>query len=77
MTNSVLQNPVSIETLSEILEPLIRRIIREELTQLVQNNTTVFPLDLDSPLYKDMEDILQRKGEKSLQFFSHAEVWDE
>ncbi|NOQ34741.1 MAG: hypothetical protein GQ569_02480 [Methylococcaceae bacterium] len=75
MTESTLEHSLLLENLNETLEPLIRRIIREELTRLIQNNPLVFSLNANSSLYQDMEDILQRKKENKLQFFSDSEVW--
>jgi|GEM_PF-2170927 len=53
--NQTYQDPGRVEEISRILEPLIRRIIREELTRLVKAEPGTFYLDPDMPLYKDME----------------------
>ncbi|OAD23489.1 hypothetical protein THIOM_000681 [Candidatus Thiomargarita nelsonii] len=50
-----------------------RRVVREELTEIFKNNT--FYIEPNSPL--DMEEIIQRKAQKSIQLFSHEEVWCE
>lgn len=34
-------------------------------------------LDKDSPLYKDMEDILEREKRGEIRLYTHAEVWGE
>ena len=59
------------------LEPLIRRIVREELQAAVQNAPGLFYLQADMPLYQDMQDILQRKTSEGIKLHSHAEVWGE
>lgn len=68
-------SPDQMEEITKILEPLIRRIIREELTRLVKAEPGTFYLDPDMPLYKDMEDILQRKAKGNIKLHSHDEVW--
>ena len=75
--NQTYQDPGRVEEISRILEPLIRRIIREELTRLVKAEPGAFYLDPDMPLYKDMEDILQRKAKGRVKLHSHDEVWSE
>jgi len=75
--NQTYQNSGQAEEISHILEPLIRRIIREELTRLVKTESGTFYLDPDMPLYNDMEDILQRKIKGRVKLHSHDEVWSE
>ena len=74
---STSQDPTGAEEISQILEPLIRRIIREELTRLVKAEPDTFYLNPDMPLYNDMEDIMQRKAKGSIKLHSHNEVWGE
>lgn len=38
---------------------------------------TIFYLDRESPLYEDMEDILERKESGQLKFYTHEEIWKE
>lgn len=59
------------------LEPLIRRVVREELAEAVKNSPELFYLQPETSLYEDMQDILQRKATEKLKLHSHAEVWDE
>ena len=75
--NQTYQDPGRAEEIAQILEPLIRRIIREELSRLVKAESGTFYLDPDMPLYKDMEDILQRKAKNQIKLHSHDEVWSE
>ncbi|MBI4768860.1 MAG: hypothetical protein HY784_00215 [Chloroflexi bacterium] len=63
--------------LARVLEPMIRRIVREELTRAVAQQAKVFRLTPDSPLYDDLRDILHRKMEGKLKLYSYAEVWGE
>lgn len=75
--NQIQKIPVDTENLTKILEPLIRRIIREELTRMVKKEPDMFYLDPEMPLYSDMEDILQRKTKGKTGLHSHEEVWGE
>jgi hypothetical protein len=76
MTTQVPQTiNMSAEELVNMLEPLMRRIVREELTRLVAQEPDVFHLDVDSPLYEDMEEILRRKKQGQVKLYSHKEVW--
>ena len=56
------------------LEAVIRKVVREELMTFAQEQG-IFHLDKDSPLYKDMENILERKKSNQLKFHTHEEVW--
>ena len=68
---------VGSDELQEILEPLIRRIIREELLNIARENTNIFSLEADMPLYKDLQEIAQRNKNHKIELFSHEEVWDD
>ena len=68
---------VSASDLSNLLEPLIRKIVREELARVVTQQARVFHLKPDSPLYQDMAEILRRKNQGDIKLHSHAEVWSE
>ena len=57
------------------LEPLIRRIIREELTRIAQKEPNIFYLTPEMPLYKDMKDIKKKKAQGHIKLHSHDEVW--
>ena len=59
------------------LEELIRKVVREELSELSQQKPEIFNLDKNAPLYEDMEDILKRKKSGQLKFYTHAEIWDD
>jgi len=67
---------ITMDELHTVLESLIRRVVREELTDFVKKNNT-FSLDSSMPLYNDMQDILQRKTQGQVKLFSHKEVWSE
>jgi len=66
---------ITMDELHTVLEPLIRRVVREELTDFKNNNT--FFLDSSMPLYNDMQDIIKRKAQGQVKLFSHEEVWGE
>ncbi len=73
--NSSQQITMSQDELQHLLEPLIRRVIREELLRIAQQ-PDVFFLHPDMSLYEDMEDIAQRKAAETIELFSHDEVWN-
>ncbi|MDP3185632.1 MAG: hypothetical protein Q8M58_10205 [Anaerolineales bacterium] len=59
------------------LEAILRRVVREELAQIIAQEPNVFYLAPDSPLYEDMQAILQRKAQDKIKLHTHAEVWGE
>lgn len=59
------------------LESLIRKVVREELIGFAAQELGIFHLDKESPLYEDMEDILERKKSGKLKFYTHEEIWNE
>jgi uncharacterized membrane protein YfbV (UPF0208 family) len=65
------------EELLKVLEPLVRRVVREELTEILQQFTKTVYILQESPLYRDMQDILVRKASQELEFMTHEEVWRE
>jgi hypothetical protein len=71
------QASININELPKILEPLIRRIVREELNRVVKSEPDIFLLDPDMPLYNDMQDLQRRKQQEKIQLYSHKEVWGE
>jgi len=71
------QKTISIEELVKTLEPVIRRVVREELARVVKKEADTFYLHPDMPLYKDMEEIRQRKLSGQIALYSHKEVWSE
>ncbi|MBI3763092.1 MAG: hypothetical protein HY260_14685 [Chloroflexi bacterium] len=73
-TPTIAVNP---KELARVLEPLIRRIVREELTRAVTQRTKILRLKPDSPLYDDLREILRRKAEGRIKLYSYAEVWSE
>jgi hypothetical protein len=75
MTNQ--QPTIDIENLAKYLEPLIRRVIREELTNVVKDAPGLFYLNPEMPIYKDMEEIQQRKSNGQIKLYSHNEAWGE
>lgn len=71
------QTTINIENLTKHLETMIRRIIREELSNVVKDAPGLFYLNPDMPIYKDMEEIRQRKLNGQIKLYSHNEVWGE
>ncbi len=68
---------LSANEIAKALEPLIRRIIREELTRITKKEPDIFHLTPEMPLYKDMKNIKQRKARGHIKLHSHDEVWGE
>eukprot|EP00767_Chilomastix_cuspidata_P008514 gnl/Chilomastix_cuspidata/9835.p2 GENE.gnl/Chilomastix_cuspidata/9835~~gnl/Chilomastix_cuspidata/9835.p2 ORF type:complete len:107 (-),score=1.56 gnl/Chilomastix_cuspidata/9835:315-635(-) len=71
------QSTVNMENLAKLLEPLIRRVIREELAKLAQARPDIFFIDPEMPVYNDMENIIERDKKGTLKLHSHEEVWGE
>lgn len=63
--------------LASALEPMIRRIVREELLKVLKKNTGIYQLTPEMPLYKDMEEITRRKTQNKVKLYSHDEVWSD
>ena len=70
-------NRINMDKLADALEPVIRRVVREELTRLLSENAGIFNLTQNMPLYEDMEEISQRKAKEKIKLHSHEEVWGE
>ena len=66
---------INTKDLASTLEPMIRRVVREELLNVLKKNPEIFQLTPDMPLYDDMEDISQRKAQDKIKLHSHEEVW--
>ena len=76
MSDNVTETQEATITLTvEQLEGIIRKVVREELIEFATRD--FFDLDKTSPLYEDMEDILERKKTDRLKFHTHADVWNE
>ena len=60
------------EKLASSLEPMIRRIVREELKRVLKKEPDIFQLTPEMPLYEDMEEISQRKAQDQIKLHSHA-----
>jgi len=68
---------VSAEELGALIESVVRKVVREELAQLLAGQPRTLRLKEDSPLYEDMADILDRSQRGQTRLHTHAEVWDE
>ncbi len=68
---------IDIDRLATKLEPMLRRIIHEELSRLLTEHPGVFYLEPDTPLYQDMEAIARRSKKGQLKLYTHEEVWNE
>jgi len=74
MPHSSQQIVFNVDDLLTTLEPLIRRIIREELADFALEN--IVYLEPNTPLYNDMQDIKNRSTQGKVKLYSHEEVWD-
>ena len=75
--NQPQQIEINVDNLAKTLEPLIRRVVREELSRIIKKEPEIFYLDPEMPIYKDMEEIRQRKAQGKIELHSHEEVWSE
>jgi hypothetical protein len=71
------EDRINVDKLANALEPVIRRVVREELTRLLSEPAGVFTLTPNMPLYEDMEEISRRKATDKIKLRSHDEVWSE
>ena len=68
---------IDYQQLASLLEPLIRKVVREELAQVAVKRPDVFYLKPDSPLREDLVEILDRHQKGTTKLYSHSEVWNE
>jgi hypothetical protein len=68
---------IDYQQLASLLEPLIRKVVREELAQVAVRRPDVFYLKPDSPLREDLVEILDRHRKGITKLYSHSEVWNE
>jgi len=68
---------INTKKLANTLEPMIRRVIREELLRVLKKDADIFQLTPEMPLYEDMEEISQRKARDQINLHSNEEVWGE
>ncbi len=66
----------AVEEFIRALEPVIRRVVREELNVIIEQRPEVFQLASDSPLYQDLTELKERNQREELEFLSHEEVWE-
>ena len=64
------------DELTKILEALVRKVVREELTNFARENGMIC-LAPGSLLYEDMGKILERKVTEQPKLYNHTEVWGE
>jgi len=66
----------AIEEFIRALEPVIRRVVREELNALVeQQRPEVFHLTPDSPLYDDLTELKEQNERGGLEFIPQEEAY--
>lgn len=67
---------INIDEMIDKLEPLLRRVVREELERVIEEKGNIFHLEPEMPLYQDMEEILNRKKAGKIELYSDEEVWN-
>ena len=77
MTNTSPQHLMSLEEMQRALEPLLRRIVREEVLRVAQEWPQTFYLTPGMPLYEDMAELARRSAANDIELLSHDEVWHE
>jgi hypothetical protein len=73
--NKIQTITINTDELIQLLEPLMRRIVREELAQFAVSEPNVFHLEPGSPLYEDMIAIRQKAKAGTLRLLSYQEVF--
>ncbi len=76
MSNDVTTQEAKVTLSVQQLESIIRKVVREELVEFAAQELGILHLDKESPLYEDMEDILERKKSGQLKFHTHEEIWN-
>ncbi|MDE0423333.1 hypothetical protein F4Y59_13840 [Candidatus Poribacteria bacterium] len=76
MSNDTAPQETKVTLSVQQLEEVIRKVVREELVEFAVQELGFFHLDKESPLYEDMEDILERKKTGQLKFYTHEEIWN-
>lgn len=74
--NGNMTQATDFDELTKVLEALVRKVMREELANFARENG-LFYLSPGSPLYEDMEKILERKVKEQPKLYQHDEVWGE
>ena len=69
------ETEVTLSVQQLVQQHLIRKVVREELIEFAAQELGIFHLDKESPLYEDMEDILERKESGQLKFHTHEKIW--
>jgi len=65
----------AIEEFIRALEPVIRRVVREELNAIVEHRPEVFQLASDSPLYRNLTELKERNERGGLEFIPQEEAY--
>ena len=76
MYNGNMTQATDFNELTKVIETLVRKVMREELANFARENG-LFYLSPGSPLYEDMEKILERKVKEQPKLYQHDEVWGE
>jgi len=74
--NGNMTRATDFDELTKVLETLVRKVMREELANFARENG-LFYLSPGSPLYEDMEEILERKVTEQPKLYQRDEVWGE
>ena len=77
MSNDTATPETKITLSVQQLEGIIRKVVREELIAFTTQEQKILKLDKDSPIYEDMQDILERKKSGQLKFHTHEKIWNE
>ncbi len=73
MANHVVEATVNIGI--KDLEQLIRQAVREEMTEIVRKQPSVFYLEPKTPLYEDMKAIRRMKKSGKAKVYSRREAF--
>jgi len=66
---------INADELIQLLEPLMRRIVREELAEFIANEPDVLHLEPGSPLYEDMVTLRHQAKVGQVKLLSYQEVF--
>lgn len=71
---------ISERKLEALIRKVVRQVVHEELQELAKRQPELIEpwmSDPESPLYQDMQDLLKRKQEGRLKFYTYEEVFGE
>ena len=74
MVNATSAQEAKVTLTAQQLEEIVRKVVREELVEFATQEQGILYLDKESPLYKDLEDVLERRKSDQLKFGNYISM---